>query len=119
MGLSAIIHRWWQRQLRLRELDALGRDECQAVARDVGVRREALYRLVTRDEGEGLLPRLLRVLGLDPEGLAHSRQPVMRDMAVVCSGCSQTGRCQRELTQRSAWRRYQQYCPNAATIDSL
>ncbi|MFI5011537.1 MAG: DUF6455 family protein [Hyphomicrobiales bacterium] len=120
MDFSSIVRRWRQRRSNLRELDALGPNGLGVVARDIAVPDDVLYRLV--DCGaveEDLLPRLLQAVALDRKDLLRKRRAVMRDMAVICSGCTMVKRCRRELDQRSAWLRYGQYCPNAETIDAL
>ena len=54
-----------------------------------------------------------------PEELADSKSSVMRDMQIVCSGCSMTRRCRRALGRQSEVTNYSAYCPNAPTIDAL
>jgi uncharacterized protein YjiS (DUF1127 family) len=118
--IGAAIRRWWQRQQELHELNALGAEERHAIARDVGVSDTDLCGLVRgKDSHEGLLPGLLEAAGLAPEEVSRSQPAIMRDMAVICSGCTQARHCRRALGDFSAWLSYHDYCPNAETIDGL
>jgi hypothetical protein len=40
-------------------------------------------------------------------------------MAVVCSECDEKSRCRSDLTLRIAAAKYDEYCPNAQTIEAL
>lgn len=120
MHLSEFAHRWWQRHSSLRELDALGGDTLRELAEDVAVQEADLYNLVARkNASEGLLSRLLGTFGLDADELSRNLPAVMHDMAVVCSGCSMTRRCRRELNGEQAKLNYSRYCSNAGTILTL
>lgn len=120
MHLSEFAQRWWQRYSSVRELDALDREALRELAKDVAVQEADLYNLLSpKDAGEGLLSRLLRTIGLDADSLSRGQPAVMRDMAVVCSRCSMTRRCRRELTHQQARLNYSQYCANAYAINAL
>lgn len=120
MHLLERAQHWWQRQSGLRQLDAVGGDALRDLARDVGVNEADLYNLVSRNASDaGLLPRLLASSGLDADRLSRHQPVVMRDMAIVCAGCTMTQRCRRELDREQALANYRQYCSNADTIGAL
>lgn len=120
MHLLERVQHWWQRQSSLRQLDAVGRDALRDLARDVGVNEADLYNLVSRNASDaGLLPRLLASAGLDADRLSRQQPVVIRDMAIVCAGCTMTQRCRRELDREQALANYRQYCGNAETIGAL
>lgn len=120
MHLLERAQHWWQRQSGLRQLDAVGGDALRDLARDVGVNEVDLYNLVSRNASDaGLLPRLLASTELDADRLSRQLPVVMRDMAIVCAGCTMTPRCRRELNSEQALANYGQYCANADTITAL
>lgn len=120
MHFTMLLRQWRQRQSAVRELDALGTIALGELARDNALQETDLYSLASRDRADaGLLPRLLGAVGLNPDELSQRESGVMRDMAVVCSGCAMLHRCRKELDRRHAAECYRAYCPNAETIDAL
>jgi hypothetical protein len=64
MGIAAVLEGWWSDRITAREYDALGPQARDALARDAGVSREALDRIVARGPRAGQeLPRLLQSVG--------------------------------------------------------
>ena len=119
MGLAAAIRKWRSRWVQTYELGGLGRDQREALARDIGVSQDALEALVARGPGAAAeLPRLMRALGLAPENTENIHSTVMRDMTVVCSGCKLKHRCQNDIDCGLA-PVVLRYCPNTSTIKAL
>lgn len=118
----SIMEIWETLQSRLagaRELNTLNMDQREELARDVGVSEPVLERLFTsvRDQE---LERLMYALSLDDRKMKlTNRGAIMRDMSIVCSECALVKRCQRELQEGSASRNYNEYCPNALTLNAL
>jgi hypothetical protein len=118
----SIMEIWETLQSRLagaRELNTLNMDQREELARDVGVSEPVLERLFTsvRDQE---LERLMYALSLDDRKIKlTNRGAIMRDMSIVCSECALVKRCQRELQEGSASRNYNEYCPNALTLNAL
>jgi hypothetical protein len=120
MGLATMIRQWHSNRARAHELDALGPDQREALARDIGVAEDVVLRLAARGAQAGTeLPRLMQALALDPEGIRHERAALMRDMSVTCSECAVAARCRRDLDQGQASLTYRGYCPNAETLREL
>jgi hypothetical protein len=120
MGLSATIKLWQANWAQARELDALDRDQKDALARDIGVPAELLPSLVARGPNAAAeLPRLMEALSLDPEQIRKIHAALMRDMSVTCSGCTTAVRCRDDLAQGRVTAHFAEYCPNAETLREL
>jgi len=65
------------------------------------------------------IANLMRSLNLDPEALLQREPKTMRELEAACLGCTERGRCRRELWVGTAANTYQDFCPNAARIDRL
>ena len=52
MGLAATIRQWRSNRIRAHEFDALGPDQREALARDIGVPEDVVIRLVARGAQE-------------------------------------------------------------------
>jgi len=120
MGLAATIRQWRSNLAQAYEFNALGPEQREALARDIGVPEDVVVRLVTRGPQAGAeLPRLMQALSLDPEGIRHERAALMRDMSVTCSECAVAARCRRDLDRGQASLTYRGYCLNAETLREL
>jgi uncharacterized protein YjiS (DUF1127 family) len=120
MGLAATIRQWRSNRARAHELDALGPDQRDALARDIGVSEDVVVRLVARGAQAGAeLPRLMQALSLNPEGTRRERAALLRDMSVTSSECAVVDRCRRDLDRGRAALTYRGYCPNAETLREL
>ncbi len=120
MGLGATIGRWQANWAQAHELDALDKDQRDALARDIGVSAEMLPILVARGpDAADELPRLMEALSLDPERIRQIHAALMRDMSVTCSGCTAAVRCRDDLTHKRAPAHFSDYCPNAETLQEL
>src|SRR3954467_8741373 len=62
------------------------------------------------------LPRLMRMLSLDPEKVAREHGSVLRDLQRACSACSAARRCRRDLESEAEPQRILRYCANAETL---
>lgn len=101
------------------ELDTLDRAQVQALARDVGVSVDDLYRLEARAPGSAaLLPVRLAREGIAPTVLQAKWPTVWKDLQRVCSLCDSKEICRHDLAADAAGVGWQQYCPNADTIES-
>ena len=120
MQLIDAYRQWKNRRALCDELDALGPEGRDVVARDIGMSEDALGRLVSsRLRPTHELPRLMRSLALDPETVERDSPALMRDMIVICSGCTAARRCGRDLARGTAHAGFARYCPNADTLIAL
>lgn len=120
MRFAESVRHWLNAQFPWREIKALDQETLAQLARDNAMAVPDFCALAKSKSGNSeLLRRQLVQAGLDPEELADSKSSVMRDMQIVCSGCSMTRRCRRALGRQSEVANYSAYCPNAPTIDAL
>ncbi len=120
MGLAETLGRWRTRRALAGELDMLGRDQRGALARDVGVSASAFGRIAAAGERGGELERLMAALSLDATASGFAKSgAIARDMGRVCAECVMVKRCRRELEAGTARDAYNDYCPNALTLDAL
>jgi len=120
MGLMATIRQWQSSWAQVNELNAVGIDHREALARDIALPSDVLGRLAVRgNEAAAELPRLMEALSLDAEKTVRMYPALMRDMGVTCSQCAVVARCRRELYRRRASSVYHEYCPNAETLQEL
>src|ERR1700730_11112760 len=65
------------------------------------------------------LPKLLTALGIDEKAIARTLPLVLRDMERVCASCQHKRQCDRDIAAGTSGQHYEEYCDNAATINSL
>ena len=119
MGLAATIRQWQSSWARTNEFAALEQDQREALARDTGLSEDVLGKLMAQGpEAAAELPLLMRTLSLAPEMTERMHPAVMRDMSIVCSGCTHKRRCRNDIVCRWA-PVVQRYCPNTHTIKAL
>ena len=90
------------------------------MAQDVGLSGSELQQLVRHkaDDAE-LLFRRMAALELDPEDVAKADRATFLDLERVCTVCDCKGRCKRDLASRPDDARWENYCPNVATLKML
>ena len=120
MGLGGTIRRWQANWAQAHELDALDKDQRDALARDIGVPADLLPTLVARGpDAAAELPLLMEALSLDPERIRRIHAALMRDMSLTCSGCTTAVRCRDDLAKGRAPAQFAAYCPNAVSLREL
>ena len=120
MGVAEIWEKWKVRRALANELSSLDMTQREELARDVCVSEEAFERLYVAGPRTDQLEQLMCALALDAETTEiESPGAVTRDMSLVCSGCLMINRCRRELEAGSAKQNYNEYCPNALTLNAL
>jgi hypothetical protein len=120
MGITAMIMGWRERLTAGAELQLLGADGRQGIARELGVAEGLLAALAARGrQSAAELPRMMRALALDPEEVGRRRPRVLRDLEVTCSLCRHTARCRRDLDAGRALVSFGAICPNKQTLTAL
>ena len=120
MNLGNTVRQWQMRWAQVRELEALGREQREALARDIGIPPEMLPVLVARGpDAAAELPRLMQALSLDADEIRKIHAALMRDMSLTCSGCTAAVRCRDDLDAGRSPARFGAYCPNAETLTDL
>ncbi|PAY09282.1 MULTISPECIES: hypothetical protein [Bradyrhizobium] len=118
--LADVFANWLKHRRELGELRELDDASFSQIAADLRISPDDLTALVRQGpHSADELPRLLTALGIDREKLARIEPLVLRDMERVCSLCGHKRQCDHDLAAGKSGARYQQYCPNAATIDAL
>lgn len=120
MGVAEIWEKWKVRRALACELSSLDMTQREELARDVCVSEDAFERLYVTGERTDELERLMSALSLDAEKMELANLgAITRDMSLVCSGCLMINRCRRELEAGTASDSYNEYCPNALTLNAL
>ena len=108
---------WLKHQREMREMNS---GDFARIARDLCVSPAELDAVVRQGpHGSDELPRLLKVLGIDGATLSRAQPVLQRDMIRVCAACQQKALCNHDLDAGTLAQRYDEYCPNAATIEEL
>lgn len=111
---------WLKQRREMNELRELNSAEFDRIASELSVSPDDLNQLVRKGpHAADELPQMLKALGIDQEALARTQPLVLRDMERVCALCQQKGECIRDFAAGTAAEHYQEYCPNAPTIDVL
>ena len=120
MGVAAIWEKWKVRRALANEFGSLDMAQREELARDVCVPDGVFERLYVAGDRTDELERLMCALSLNVEQSEIATPgAVTRDMSLVCSGCLMINRCRRELEAGSAKQNYNDYCPNALTLNAL
>jgi hypothetical protein len=62
---------------------------------------------------------MLTALGVDAAALSQHDPLMMRDLERLCVSCTNKGKCAHELATGAASEHYDDFCPNAYTLDML
>ena len=101
----------------MREFDI---GEFARIAHELGVTPDDLDTLVRRGpHAIEELPKLLRAIGIDEKAIARTLPLVLRDMERVCASCQHKRQCDHDIAAGTSGQHYEEYCDNAATINSL
>jgi hypothetical protein len=114
---------WTGTQPGIAELNAIGADDMRRIAQDAGVSVSDLRSLAMHGSQDAdLLLRRMAILHLDATAVARSEPAVFRDLQRLCTLCQAKGRCARDFGEHAhdpAWPGWQEYCPNAGTLNML
>jgi transcriptional regulator with XRE-family HTH domain len=111
---------WLRHRREMNELRQLNTSEFDRIADELRVSPANLTDLVKQGpHAADQLPHMLAALGIDEEALARTQPLVLRDMERVCALCHHKGECVRDFADGSAADHYEEYCPNAPTIETL
>lgn len=119
-GLINAFGDWLKHRREIREIRNLDCRSFDDIARDLRLTSTDLDAFVRRGpHATDELPRLLKVLGIDEAALARSETAVLRDMERVCVLCERKVQCRNDVEIGVAARDYEDYCPNAQTMNAL
>jgi transcriptional regulator with XRE-family HTH domain len=119
-ALVTTFNDWLKHRRELNELRQLNTQEFDRIAGELRVSPNDLNELVRQGpHAADELPMMLKALGIDEDILARTQPLVLRDMERVCALCHHKGECVRDFAAGTAAEHYEEYCPNAPTIDFL
>jgi hypothetical protein len=102
------------------ELRLCSEEDRHQIARDVGLSEQDLLRVAASTQGPSeLMPQRLEQLHLDPDYVKLAHPAAYRDLERVCSCCTASERCARDLANGDVETGMRDYCLNAPTIDAL
>jgi hypothetical protein len=111
---------WLKHRQEIREMREFDIGEFARIAHELGVTPDDLDTLVRRGlDAIEELPKLLTALGVDEKAIARTLPLVLRDMERVCASCQQKRQCDHDIAAGTSGQHYEEYCDNAATINSL
>jgi hypothetical protein len=111
---------WLKHRQEIREMREFDTGEFARIAQELGVTPDDLDTLVRRGPNAiEELPKLLTALGIDEKAIARTLPLVLRDMERVCASCQHKRQCDHDIAAGTSRQRYDEYCDNAATINSL
>ena len=109
---------WLKHRQELSEIRQANRGDFDSIAQDLRVSPIDLERLVAAGpHSADEMPQMLKSLGIEVEDLVRTEPLMVRDMQRVCSLCRDKARCHGELAAGTAAEHYEEFCPNAPTID--
>ena len=95
-------------------------DEVIRAARDLGLTPGELQETARKGPNAAdLLLKMLVALHVDPKTLETINPQVMQDLQRLCTICGAKNRCEHELADGAAGDHFQEFCPNAFTLDAL
>jgi len=95
-------------------------DEVIRVAKDLGLTPGELQELARKGPNAAdLLLKMLVALHVDAKTLEKINPHVMQDLQRLCTICGAKKRCEHELAVGTAGDRFEEFCPNAFTLDAL
>src|ERR1700676_5002688 len=111
---------WLKQRQEIRESRKFDIGEFARIAHELVVTPDDLDTLVRRGpDAIEELPKLLAALGIDEKAIARTLPLVLRDMERVCASCQHKRQCDHDIAAGTSGRHYEEYCGNAATINSL
>jgi hypothetical protein len=110
---------WLRHRQEIRELREINRGDFARIAQELCVTPVIDSFVRKGPHASDELPRLLKSLGIDAATLSRTQPLLQRDMMRVCASCQQKARCDFDLDADTSAGHYEEYCPNAPTIDGL
>ncbi len=112
----ARLREWWQRS----ELAGIDRNELQRMAGEFGMSVHDLEHLVARGpHAADQLHERMHALGIARADVEHVARGLMRDLERSCACCNDKDACKHDLAQRPDDPAWQDYCPNATSLESV
>jgi hypothetical protein len=123
-SLTEIIVGWWRKWTGFNpaysDISCCVQADVERIARDVGVSAAELRALAKLGpDSADLLQRRMAALKLDQNKVFHTEPGTFHDLQRICSMCESHKRCAHDMAQSSINSAWEDYCPNAATLQAL
>jgi len=119
-AVERLFARWRDSLQQRREFDAAGPEEIERMAREFGMSASDLADLAVRGPSAAdLLYQRMSALGLSAADVERIGHGVLWDLERTCSCCGSKKVCGRDLAERPADAKWQDYCPNVLTLESV
>jgi hypothetical protein len=112
------LKRFSERIAAMTELRGLDDRQIDEVAREFGVSRPDLFKLLDNPRSADLLKQRLAQFQFSEEMLAREHPDVLQDLQRVCGTCGATSRCARDFAAHNG-SGVDAYCPNTCTLYAL
>src|ERR1700676_4875418 len=111
---------WLKHRQEIRDMREFDIGEFARIAHELGVTPDDLDTLVRRGpDAIEQVPKLLAVTCIDEKAIARTLPLLLRDMERVCASCQHKRQCDHDIAAGTSGQHYEEYCANAATINSL
>jgi len=124
-SVSASIAQWWRGRIAARaeelpEAARLGAGKVEHLTQGSDqTPSDPSTPMSCEHDRPNLLGRRMVALDLDPYELALSEPALARHLQRVCTSCDSPGQCLSDLAREPANPAWQEYCPNARTLNML
>jgi len=113
------IWRWWRERSNANLADC-GDEEIEHIAKDLCMSASELRELAQKGSGSAdLLLCRMASIDLDPEEVSLTQHQTFQDLQRVCTRCRSRRRCAKALACEPNSPEWEDYCPNAATLNEL
>ena len=119
-----VLQQWWQvwtsNGPALVNHSCSAESEVERIATDIGMSVAELRELAKLGpESAELLMHRMAVLDLDRKEVAQTQPQTYRDLERICTMCESHRQCARDLLRDSSNPKWEDYCPNVATLKAL
>ena len=120
-AIKSVLKRWQDsRRGSLSNLKCCAEHEVERMARDLNISVSELHRLASLGpQSADLLQRRMTALDLDKNEVCEIAPQTLREMQRTCALCTNKRLCARDLTRNASNPAWENYCPNAATLNAL
>ena len=121
------ISNWWSNYTKRRhrlhessELKCFAEEEIDRIANEAGVSAAEIHDLVKHSpEAPNLLFRRMTALNLDRDEVSRIDPSIFEELKTNCALCDSRRRCIRDLARDASDPVWEEYCPNAGTLQAL
>jgi len=118
------VRQWWQAWTgngpAFANPSCSAESEVERIATDIGMSAAELRELARLGpQSADLLMNRMAALDLDRKEVEHVQPGTFRDLQRICTMCESHRQCARDLAHDSGNPKWEDYCPNVATLKAL